>query len=122
MTLVEREHDIWDKSDPRNKHSNGDAGMLRGGDRGIPAKKALAPGYPTACDGHVGTTEENYSRLARRYEGNPVGFVAELSKKNQERKLMHEILTSAGIPSQTTDGRDLCLLARVAVAAYELTP
>lgn len=87
-----------------------------------PPAKRLEAEHPTACEGHVGTTEESYSRLVGRYEGNPIGFVAELSKKNQERKLMHEILNSAGVPAANSQGRELCLIARVAILAEQVKP
>lgn len=69
------------------------------------------------CEGHVVVTDESYGRLLDRYKGDSPAFVAELAKKNAERKLLHEMLTEHGIPTQTHQGRELCLLARVALLA-----
>jgi hypothetical protein len=73
------------------------------------------------CEGHVTVSDESYGRLLQRYKGDSPGFVAELAKKNAERKLLHEMLSEAGIPSETHQGRELCLLARLAllVARYD---
>ncbi|HSE44005.1 MAG TPA: hypothetical protein VLA89_01615 [Gemmatimonadales bacterium] len=69
------------------------------------------------CAGHVKASEESYGRLLNRYKGDSPAFVAELAKKNAERKLLHEMLTEHRVPNQTHDGRELCLLARVAILA-----
>lgn len=52
--------------------------------------------------------------------GTVVGIAAELAKKNAERRLMHEWLTEAGIPEQTSNGEGVCLLGRLAIALGRL--
>lgn len=69
------------------------------------------------CIGHVEVPDEKWEDLKDRYGQNPVGFVAELAKKNHERRIEHDILTSVGIPSETEQGRALCLVARLAILA-----
>jgi hypothetical protein len=68
------------------------------------------------CEGHVHAEDDRYGKLVERYGKDSIGVVAELAKKNQERKLMHEMLSSYGIPAETEQGRDLCLIARIAIA------
>jgi hypothetical protein len=68
-----------------------------------------------ACTGHVADEPARYDSLIRRYGENPIGIVAELAKKNQERKLMHEMLTAYGIAGTTSEDRELCLVARLAI-------
>lgn len=70
-----------------------------------------------ACAGHHATPDEKYEDLRERYGSNPIGFVAELAKKNHERRIEHEILTSVDIPEYTEQGRALCLVARLAILA-----
>jgi hypothetical protein len=76
--------------------------------------------YGLTCEGHVETPDEDYARLRERYGTDTVGFVAELAKKNSERKLMHQMLTTYGIPSETPEGRALCLLARLGIMGERL--
>ena len=73
-----------------------------------------------ACEGHLPENRERYESLLARYGSNPIGLVAELAKKNDERKLMHEMLSAYGIRSKTDQGRELCLAARLAIALEEL--
>lgn len=84
---------------------------------GLPQMEVHGP-----CEGHVSVPEERYEQLRSRYGENPIGFVAELGKKNYERKMMHEMLTTAGVPSQTEQGRELCLLARLAILCDRTAP
>lgn len=70
-----------------------------------------------ACEGHIEVSDESFSQLRTRYGDDSIGFVAELAKKNAERKVMHGILSDAGIPDTTPEGRALCLVARLAMLA-----
>jgi hypothetical protein len=72
------------------------------------------------CIGHDEPVAEDWTRLKQRYGDDTIGFVAELAKKNDERKLMHAILTDAGIASETPQGRGLCLVARLAMLAEKV--
>jgi hypothetical protein len=67
------------------------------------------------CIGHQEPAPESWAQLETRYGEDGIGFVAELAKKNGERKLMHEMLNTAGVPTKTPEGRDLCLIARLAI-------
>lgn len=49
-----------------------------------------------------------------RYE-TPVGLAAELLKKDQERRVLHEMLTAAQIPAESKSGEAICLIGRLAV-------
>jgi hypothetical protein len=73
-----------------------------------------------ACVGHEPDEPERYDSLIRRYGETPVGLVAELAKKNQERRLMHEMFSAYGIREVTSENRELCLVARLAIALEEL--
>lgn len=50
-----------------------------------------------------------------RYDNPAVGLAAELMKKDSERKLMHAMLTEAGIASESRSGEGICLIGRLAV-------
>lgn len=50
-----------------------------------------------------------------RYDDPAVGLAAELMKKDNERRLMHELLTEAGVPTTSRSGEGICLIGRLAV-------
>lgn len=70
-------------------------------------------------------------RYASRYASVPMhssqreafgvtGMAAELLKLHEERKLMHQMLTDAGIPETSADGERTCLIGRLGVAVGRL--
>jgi hypothetical protein len=51
------------------------------------------------------------------------GLSAELLKYHAERKLIHEMLTAAGIPEVSNgEGERICLLGRIGIALDRLDP
>jgi hypothetical protein len=82
---------------------------------------------PKGASATLADIEQRYSRVEMtqelREDSGVTGLSAELLKYHAERKLIHEMLTAAGIPEVSAgEGERVCLIGRIGIALDRLRP